>query len=505
MKKNHLLLLLILAFSTSLFAQKDKERIELKHGSHRIGKRTDAAMDHWRNYGLGQFIHWGVYAIPGGYWEGRKTNRAAEWIRDWYEKGEDGKNRSPLFNGKPFTEIYDDFYKEFNPKDFDAKAWAKMAKQMGAKYMIFTTKHHDGFCMWPSKYTDYTIANTPYKKDIMKEIIDAYNAEGIDVVLYFSIIDWHHPDYQGATPKTDEDKTRYENFKKFTRNQLIELLTDYPTVKGLWFDGTWDAAWVKETAWADNLGNELRNIIPGLVIGSRFRADEFGKRHIDSNGEIIDDYYQYWERKLPTKYETVQSYDWEAVMTILPNNWGYIKDWSNMYQKTGEDLIEMMVRTVAFDGNFVLNFGPDGNGDFRPEEKVLAREIGDWMKVNGEAIHNTRNAGLEKQGWGYYTKNGNNMYLTIFNRPVNNKVRMAIPLKSDLKPLTATIIANKQALDLQRIPLGLDRDINHPENNYAFYDIVIPADFASNQPFVIKVTTEGSEVKADETIQKAYQ
>lgn len=505
MKRIQLFLLLSLAFSVSLFAQKKKERIELKHGSHHMGKRNDAAMNHWRDYGLGQFIHWGVYAIPGGYWEGRKTNSAAEWIRSWKEKGQDGQSRSPIFNGKPFTEIYDNFYKQFNPKDFDAKVWAKMAKQMGAKYMIFTTKHHDGFCMWPSKYTNYTIANTPYKKDIMKEIIDTYNAEGIDIVLYFSIIDWHHPDYQGAAPKTDKDKARYENFKAFTRNQLIELVTNYPTVKGLWFDGTWDRAWVNEAEWADNLATELRALVPELVIGSRFRADEYGKRHRDSNGDIIDDYYQYWERKLPTKYEMVKDYDWEAVMTILPNNWGYIKDWSGMYQKTTDDLIEMMVRTVAFDGNFVLNFGPDGNGDFRPEEKVLASEIGDWININSEAIYNTRHADLEKQGWGYYTQNGDKLYLIVFNRPVNNKVRIAIPLRSKLKPLKANLMATKQPIDLQRTALGLDRDVDNPENNYAFYDVVVPADFTTNQPFVITLETEGAAVKADETIQKAYQ
>lgn len=506
MKRIFLLLLLSITSVLFLTAQEKKERVELKHGAHRIGKRSDAAMDHWRDYKVGQFIHWGIYAIPGGYWEGKKTNRAAEWIRDWYEVDESGKRSgSPKFNGKPFTEIYDNFYKEFNPVDFDAKVWAKMAKQMGAKYMIFTTKHHDGFCMWPSKYTDYTIANTPYKKDIMREIVDAYNAEGIDIVFYFSVMDWHHPGYMGGVPKTDEQKKKYEEFKTFTRNQLVELITDYPTAKGLWFDGTWDASWVKEAEWADNLEKELMAINPDLIIGSRFRADETGKRHIDANGDIIGDYYQYWERKLPNKYDIVKEYDWEAVMTILPNNWGYIKDWSGYYQKTTDDLIEMLVRTAAYDGNFVLNFGPDGKGDFRPEEKALAKEIGEWMAKNGEAIYGTRHAGLDKPGWGYYTKKGNKLYMTVFNRPVNNKLRIEIPLTMDMKPVKATILENGQEITVERIPLGLDRDIQNPANNFAFYDVLLPAGYTSAQPFSIALTVEGSKVKADETIQKAYQ
>lgn len=499
------LLFLLLTISLALPAQELKERVPLKHGAHRIGKRNDAAMDHWRDYGLGQFIHWGIYAIPGGYWEGKKTNSASEWIRSWRVKGEDGQSSSPVFGGKTFTEIYDNLYKQFNPVDFDAKTWAKMAKQMGAKYMIFTTKHHDGFCMWPSKYTDYTIANTPYKKDRMKEIIDAYNAEGIDIILYFSIIDWNHPGYRGGVPKTDEEKAKYEEFKTFTKNQLMELLTNYPSIKGLWFDGTWDAAWVKEAEWADALETEMRDMIPGFVIGSRFRPDENGKRHKDTNGDIIGDYYQYWERKLPNKYEIVKNYDWESVMTILPNNWGYVKDWDGYYAKTADDLIEMIVRTVSFDGNFVLNFGPDGNGDFRPEEKELSKEVGKWMDKNGEAIYGTRYAGIDKPGWGYYTQKGDNLYMIVFNKPVNNKLRIEIPLSVDMKPISAKLLEGNEIVPVERVAIGLDRDADNPENNFAFYQIQLPDNYSPTQPFTIAVKTESSKTKADPTIQKAYQ
>lgn len=308
-----------------------KELIPLKHGSHTPNGRNDSYMERWRDYGLGQFIHWGVYAIPGGMWNGKTFTGAAEWIRVWSEI--------------PNSD-YDNLYKEFNPTKFNAKEWAKMAKEMGAKYLIFTTKHHDGFCMWPSKYTDYTVANTPYKKDIVKEIVDAYTAEGIDVYLYFSIIDWSHPGYvsggninsadikrkyqaqEDHNPfKSKEQEVKYEEFKTFTRNQLLELLDNYKDIKGFWFDGSWDVAWVKNAAWVDDLGKELRAKHPGLIIGSRFRSDELGNRHEDANGFLIDDYDQRFERNLPRNFAETKGFDWDCVMTIPENQWGYHQDW----------------------------------------------------------------------------------------------------------------------------------------------------------------------------------
>lgn len=393
-------------------AKAQRSSVALKHGAHHLGKRTDAQMETWRNYGLGQFIHWGLYAIPGGHWKGKYYPGAAEWIRSW--------------DGIP-NEDYDNLYKQFNPKKFDAKAWADQAKQMGARYVIITTKHHDGFCIWPSKYTDYTVAHTPYKKDVLKEIVDAYDAVGIDVYLYFSIIDWNHKGYRSNTPETAEEKKAYAEFKTFTANQLKELLTDYPSTKGLWFDGTWDKAWVEEAAFTDSLEGELRAMHPGLIIGSRFRADENGSRHFDTNGDLMGDYEQGWERKLPKTIEDVHGNDWDCVMTVPENQWGYHSEWRG-HVKTSTELIEMMAQSVALDGNFVLNFGPDGQGAIRPEEAKLAAEIGEWMKVNHEAIYDCAYAGLEKQDWGYITKSRKTgkYYMIVFNVPVSGALKIKI-------------------------------------------------------------------------------
>lgn len=414
-KLAYLTLFLCLGIYQPLMAQfpgavEKRSSITLKHGSHHLGKRTDAPMETWRNYGLGQFIHWGLYAIPGGHWKGQYYPGAAEWIRSW--------------EGMP-KDNYDNLYKEFNPKKFDAKAWAAQAKQMGARYVIITTKHHDGFCIWPSQYTDYTIAHSPYKKDALKEIVDAYDAEGIDVYLYFSIIDWNHKGYRSASPKTAEEKKDYEAFKTFTANQLKELLTMYTSTKGLWFDGTWDKAWIEQAAFADQLEAELRVMRPGLIIGSRFRADENGRRHFDSNGDLMGDYEQGWERKLPNTIEDIHGNDWDCVMTVPENQWGYHSEWRG-HVKTSTELIEMMAKAVSLDGNFVLNFGPDGQGNIRSEETKLAKEIGEWMRINHEAIYDCGYAGLEKQDWGYMTKSKKTgkYYMVIFNVPVSRAIKI---------------------------------------------------------------------------------
>lgn len=473
MKKPFLLLLALFIFITSVDAQTVKRAsVPLKHGAHRIGKRTDAEMQRWREHGLGQFIHWGVYAIPGGHWEGKYYPGAAEWIRTWKEMPKDA---------------YDNLYKEFNPTAFDAEEWASMAKEMGVKYMIFTTKHHDGFCLWPSKYTSYTIANSPYKKDIVKQIVDAYTQAGIDVHLYFSIIDWNYPGYRAMIPSNEEERAQYETFKEFTRNQLIELITNYPTIKGLWFDGSWESAWINEAAWVDELGKELRAMSPGLIIGSRFRADEYGKRHFDSNGDLIDDYEQGWERHMPNTIEDVYGNDWDCIMTVPENQWGYHSDWRG-YVKTSFDIIEMIAKAVSLDGNFVLNFGPDGNGNIRAEEKLLAKEIGEWMKINKEAIYACEHINLQTQGWGYFTKKRDKLNLIVFNRPISNKLKVILPKEGFGFEKAYFLVDGKETTIIHG---GKDKD-----NNRIFY-IAIPESYKSDKPFVITIDLKEAVKEAD--------
>lgn len=263
---------------------------------------------------------------------------------------------------------------------------------------------------------------------------------------------------------------------------MIELLTDYPTAKGLWFDGTWDKAWIEEAKFTDDLETEMRALRPGLIIGSRFRADENGKRHFDSNGDLMGDYEQGWERDLPTSIADVNGNDWDCVMTIPENQWGYHSDWRG-YVKSSYDLIDMLVRSVSMDGNFVLNFGPDGKGNIRPEETKIAQEIGDWMKVNNEAVYGCSYTDFKKQGWGYFTQKDNKIYLTVFNRPINNMLHVEIP-KGGVKPLKAYFLSENKPVDI--INAGRNKQ------NNSLYNIALPADYISGQPFVIVLEVEKS-------------
>ncbi len=451
--------------------QAQQPKVNLKHGAHRIGKRTDTAMNQWRSYRFGQFIHWGVYSILGGDYNGKHytdVGGAAEWIRAWKEVPHD---------------VYDNLYKQFNPTKYNPTEWAVMAKQMGAKYVILTTKHHDGFCLWPSKYSSYNITATPYKKDLLRPFVDAYTQAGIDVYFYFSVMDWHNPDWRYDL-KNKEDTIAFDRFKQFTKNQLTELLEGYPEVKGLWFDGTWDNSWKKNGAFSDSLEQYLKTIRPGLITGSRLRADEFGVRGKDSNGNLMGDYEQGWERKIPRSFAETNGNDWECVMTIPENGWGYARKWLGHW-KTSEEIIEMIAQTVSLDGNFVLNFGPRGDGSFRPEEIRNMKKIGEWMLVNGEAIYDCGYAGWEKQDWGYYTKqqNGDKVYMIVFNVPVSGKLKIKPPSGMELTR-ASLLTGSRTTLPTEKIDYGCSY-------------IVFPAARHFTKPFVIVLETKATNTKTE--------
>ncbi len=392
----------------------------LQYGAQYTGKRKDTAMAKFRTNRFGQFIHWGLYSIPGGIWQGKTYNYAAEFLKS---------------SAHIPTSTWDSLQYQFNPTKFDARAWAKMAKRMGVKYMTITTKHHEGFCLWSSQYTNFHVGNTPFKRDILQELVTAYNAEGIDVNFYYSVLDWHHPDWKYDI-KTAADQTQFLRYLDFAYNQLKELATRYPTVKCFWFDGTWDNSIKKNGWWTLEVEKMLKQTIPGVIVNSRLRADDYGARHRDSNGELMGDYESGYERRLPdpVKDLVVTQTDWEACMTIPENQWGYHKDWSLSYVKTPQELIEMLTLATSLGGNFLLNFGPQGDGAIRPEEQQIATAIGDWMKVNGEAIYGGDYAGLKKQDWGYFIRQpgSNKLYMVVFNQPLSGIARLQLSDKTKL-------------------------------------------------------------------------
>ena len=439
-----------------------KPRVELKYGAQREGRRPDTAMARWRAHRLGMIIHFGLYSQAGGTWDGISYPSAAEFIKA---------------NAKVPDVEYDKLLKTFNPDKKAPKNWARLAKQLGAKYVVITTKHHEGFCLWPSKHTDFAVHSTPYKTDFLGEFINACEEEGLDVMLYYSILDWHHKSWRYAL-KDEDDRTEFMKYWKFATLQLEELLDRYPGVKGFWFDGTWDSS-VKNNGYLTyELEQRLRKIKPDLVIGSRLRADETGARHFDANGQLMGDYEQGWERKLPV---APLENDWECVMTVPENQWGYHAKWSG-HVKDSIELIEMLARCTALDGNFVLNIGPQGNGSIRSEEIQLIQEIGTWMDINSHAIYNCGTSGLEKQDWGWITAREGSTELNaiIFNVPVSGRLNMQLKKGEVIKSAT----------------LG-GKNLQIEENGNGRYFIHIPK-INYNTAFVIKLQiVDGKQTTTD--------
>lgn len=386
---------------------------------------------------------------------------AAEWLKAW---------------AKVPADEWLSLMNEWNPTRFDAKEWARMAKRMGVKYVKITTKHHEGFCLWPSAYTQYTVANTPYKKDLLGQMVKAFNDEGIDVHFYFSVLDWSHPDYRSDI-KTADDEAAFALFLDFTENQLRELATQYPTVKDFWFDGTWDASLKKNGWWTAKMEKMLKELVPGVTVNSRLRADDMGSRHFDSNGHLMGDYESGYERRLPDPARDlkVTRWDWEACMTVPENQWGYHKDWSLSYVKTPLEVLERIVHAVSMGGNMVVNFGPQPDGDFRAEEKELASVIGKWMRANGECVYGCDYAGFEKQAWGYYTRKGDDVYMVVFNPPYSGQLSVKAPAGTGL-------VSACELVSGESVPV-----VETARNEY---NVSMPRKKPS-EPFVIKVKVAG--------------
>ncbi len=317
---------------------------------------------------------------------------------------------------------------------------------MGAKYALITTKFHDGFCIWPSKYTDFDIENTPYKKDLLKEFVDAYNEVGIEVVFYYSVLDWHHPDWRNDI-KSEADSIAFKRYWDWMSNQVVELMERYPSVIGFWYDGTWDKSIVKNGKYTYDLMKKMQEVNPDIISGSRLRCDEKGKRHNDSNGVLMGDYEQGWERRLPGK---AMANDWECVMTVPENQWGYHSDWRG-HVKTPNEVLEMLVGSASWGGNFMINFGPRGDGSIRSEELNIAKEVGEWMEKNGEAVYACDNAGLPEPKWGYYTMNKQTgkTFMVVFNQPQTDALHLKVNKGVRLK--SAQMLGSNKELKIEEV------------------------------------------------------
>jgi len=323
-----------------------------------------ARMSWWREAKFGMFIHWGVYSVPAGEWKDHTDY--AEWIM---EEGQIPVSR------------YEQFAQQFDPEKFDAKAWVKTAKDAGMKYIVITSKHHDGFGMWPSDLTDWCIKSTPFKRDPLKELSDECRNQGIRFCLYYSIMDWHSPDWGTRRAWNDKatgtpDMDRYVTYMK---GQLKEIITRYhPGV--LWFDGEWESPWTYERGL--DLFTYLRNLDPNLIINNRV-----GKARVNSDGkdvgtENIGDYGTPEQRIPPRGFGA--GVDWETCMT-MNGHWGFNK--RDNHWKSPETIIHNLCDIASKGGNYLLNVGPTSEGLIPQPSVDRLAEVGSWMKVNGEAIY----------------------------------------------------------------------------------------------------------------------
>ncbi len=396
-------------------------------GTQETQAQRDQRMSWFRDARFGLFIHWGVYSVPAGEWNG-KTNYG-EWFLE--------ETKMPVSQ-------YEKFATEFNPVKFDANQWVRMAKNAGMKYIVITSKHHDGFGMWPSAQTDWCIKNTPFKRDPLKELAEACKKEGITFCFYHSIMDWHHPDW--GTRRAWNDKATgtpdMDRYTAFMKAQLKELLTQYGPLGILWFDGEWEGPWTHDRG--VDLYNYVRGLQPKIIINNRVGKARSGMAGMDQGKERVGDYGTPEQEIPPTGFGP--GVDWESCMT-MNNHWGYNKADQNW--KSTTTLIRNLIDCASKGGNYLLNVGPTSEGLIPAASVQRLAEIGDWMKVNSESVYGTQASPFDKLAWGRCTQKAlsggkTRLYLHVFERPADG--RLILPGLAN-KPIKVALLDGGKALN----------------------------------------------------------
>jgi alpha-L-fucosidase len=365
----------------------------------------DARMAWWRDARFGMFVHWGVYSVPAGNYHGDRVG-GGEWIM----------NNSHI----PIAE-YEQFVRSFNPVRYDADAWVRTAKDAGMKYIIITSKHHDGFAMFDSKVSGYDIVHAaPYHRDAIKALSEAAHRQGLKFGVYYSIMDWHHLDAQGASaPNYNSTTVHNPNFSRYVdaylKPQLKELLTQYPAIDVLWFDGEWIADW------NDDRGRDVldyvRGIKPSLIVNNRVGNGRQGMNGLAKGGRVGLGDFGTPEQQVPP--DGLPGVDWETCMTIN-DNWGFQSfddDW-----KSPQLLLRTLIDIASKGGNLLLNVGPTSLGEIPFESVARLREMGLWLRVNGDAVYGTTASRHGKPAWGRYTTKGDVTYAHVFDWPKDRKL-----------------------------------------------------------------------------------
>jgi alpha-L-fucosidase len=376
-------------------------------------KAGEQDMQAWREMKFGLFIHWGPVSLKG---------TEIGWSRGSERRGQGGKGEIPV-------EEYDNLYKRFNPVKFNADEWVQVAKDAGMKYLVFTSKHHDGFSMFDSKHTDYKITNSPFKRDVVKELADACHKAGLKLGFYYSPVDWYHPDYR------TENHSRYI---EFLHDQIRELCSNYGRLDIMWFDGLGGSAkdWDSE-----NMFKMIRKLQPHIIINNRagLAADH------DTPEQRIG------------KFQHDRA--WETCMTIC-QQWAWKPD---DQMKSLKQCIQTLVSAVGGDGNLLFNVGPMPDGRIEPRQVDRLREMGEWLSKYGQSIYGTRGGPFKTGSWGASTNKGNNIYIHVFNWTDNGLSLPPIPKKiidsTVLTGGTAKVKQTKEAIEIS-IPKAYQQELD---------------------------------------------
>jgi alpha-L-fucosidase len=344
---------------------------------------------------FGMFIHWGLYSVAARH----------EWV----------KSREMIRD-----EDYDLYFRQFQPDLYDPRLWAREANNAGMRYFVVTTKHHEGFCLWDSQYTDYKATNTPAGRDLLAPMVEAFRAEGLRVGFYYSLLDWHHPEFpvDGFHPRRNDEEFKAANtrrdiakYREYLHNQVRELLTRYGKVDYLFFDFSYPKErhpeiWGnkgREDWGSDDLVKMVRDLQPGIVINDRL--------DLPGAGDVATP-----EQYQPSAPMVVNGGAgiWEACQT-LNGSWGYDRD--NLDWKSPGVLVRMLVDGVSKDGNMLLNVGPTGRGELDERALSTLHEIGKWMRHHRAAIYGCGPAPFTPPPDCRYTLKGDRLYLHVFSWP----------------------------------------------------------------------------------------
>ena len=404
-------------------------------------KRDDQRMTWWREARFGMFVHFGFYSEP-------TTDRKMV-----------GMN-TPLNIFDVPTAKYGQLASEFNPTEFDAAKLVGLAKRAGMKYLVFTTKHHDGLCNFDTPYTDFDVIDaTPLKRDLCKELADECRRQGIKICWYHSILDWYHPD---RLEFAKHHTCCGERFDEYVKNQLYpqceELLKKYGPIGVMWFDGEWTDRWSEEKGRA--LYDHLRKIQPEVIINDRVgrgrqitRAER--RKNVDDTRGFAGDFGTP-ENAIPLG--TMPGFDWETCMT-MNDHWHFSRADNNW--KSAEVLIRMLVDVASKGGNFLLNIGPTDKGVVPKETVERLEAVGRWMDVNGQSIHGTSASVLPNLPWGRCTVKPGKLFLHVFDWPADG--RLQVPgLNSPVSK--AYLLADKQCRPLAVAPQEQAVTVTLPKN-----------------------------------------